>query len=101
MKPLLKESIKLGKPMHVGADFWVLAVLEKATTLRADIWHGEPEGQPLVSMSITGADAVQDLPTARVRLEGLHDPKRTVSAEAVAALGDLERCLAWTWLYYF
>jgi len=101
LKPLLTESIKFGKPMHVGAGFWVLAVLEKATTLRADIWHGGPEGQPLVSMSVTGADSMQDLPTARVRLESLHDPKRTVSPEVVGALGDLERCLAWTWLYYF
>jgi len=24
-----------------------------------------------------------------------------VSPEVVGALGDLERCLAWTWLYYF
>ena len=54
LKALLTESIKFGKPMHVGAGFWVLAVLEKAT-----------------------------------------------SAEVVGALGDLERCLAWSWLYYF
>ena len=92
----MQEGIKSGQPLHVGADYWI-AACEDGGRLVALIWHGVALGDPLVSLTVTRATG-DALPLLEVRLVAVADPRARVSPEVVGALGDLERCLAWSWL---
>ena len=96
VRPLVQEGIKSGQPLHVGADYWI-AACEDGGRLVASIWHGAALGDPLVSLTVTRATG-DALPLLEVRLVAVADPRARVSPEIVGALGDLERCLAWSWL---
>ena len=73
------------------------AACEEGGRLVALIWHGVALGDPLVSLTVTRATG-DALPLLEVRLVAVADPRARVSPEIVGALGDLERCLAWSWL---
>lgn len=96
VRPLVQEGIKNGQPLHAGADYWI-AACEDGGRLVALIWHGVALGDPLVSLTVTRATG-DALPLLEVRLVAVADPRARVSPEVVGALGDLERCLAWSWL---
>jgi len=96
VKPLLREAIKSGQPLHVGAEYWV-AACEDGGRLAASIWHGAALGDPLVSLTVTRATG-DALPLLEVRLVAVADPRARVSPHVVGALANLERCVAWAWL---
>ena len=100
LRPVVAEALKSARPLHVGAGFWVRAA-EEAGRLQADIWHGEAQGSPLVRMRVAPAAGRDGVPLLEVWLAGVADPGVSVAAEAVAALGELGRCLAWAWLASF
>ena len=97
LKPLVREAVKSGQPVHVGASWWCRATVEQER-LEADLlpWA---EGPPLVSMTVTpgkgNAPALLEVEAARLLQAAAHG--RVTESQADTA-GDLVRCLAWAWL---
>lgn len=100
LRPLLHEAIKGDAPVHVGGDYWMTASLDGGR-LKVRIWHTEPSGPPLVEMTVTRGVGREVLPLLEVSIAGLQQAVadgRPPPKDVVAALEDLERCLAWAWL---
>ena len=97
LRPLVREAIKSGQPVHVGVNWWCRANVEQER-LEADLlpWA---EGPPLVSMTVTpgegDAPALLEVAVAGLLQAATHG--RVTESQADMA-GDLARCLAWSWL---
>ena len=97
LRPLVREAIKSGQPVHVGANWWCRATVEQER-LEADLlpWA---EGAPLVSMTVTpgegNAPALLEVAVAGLLQAAAHG--RVTESQADMA-GELARCLAWAWL---
>ncbi len=97
LRPLVREAIKSGQRVHVGAGWWCRATVEEER-LEAELlpWS---EGPALVSMTVTPGEGdrtpVLELGVAGLLQAATHG-RVTKSQADVAA--DLARCLAWAWL---
>ena len=97
LRPLVREAIKSGQPVHVGASWWCRITVEQER-LEAELlpWA---EGPPLVSMTVTpgegNAPALLEVEAASL-LQAAADGRVTESQADMA--GELARCLAWAWL---
>ena len=97
LRPLVREAIESGQPVHVGASWWFRATVGQER-LEADLlpWA---EGPPLVSMTVTpgkgNAPALLEVEAAGLLQAAAHG--RVTESQADTA-GDLARCLAWAWL---
>ena len=97
LRPLVREAIKSGQRVHVGAGWWCWATVEEER-LEAELlpWS---EGPALVSMTVTPGEGdrtpVLELGVAGLLQAATHG-RVTKSQADVAA--DLARCLAWAWL---
>ena len=95
--PPVREAIKSGQRLHVGAGWWCRATVEEER-LEAELlpWS---EGPALVSMTVTPGEGdrppVLELGVAGL-LQAATDGRVTKSQADVAA--NLARCLAWAWL---
>ena len=95
--PLVREAIKSGQRVHVGAGWWCRATVEQER-LEADLlpWA---EGAPLVAMAVTpgegDAPALLEVAVAGLLQAATHG---RVTEAQVGMAGDLARCLAWAWL---
>ena len=97
LRPPVREAIKSGQPVHVGANWWCRATAEQER-LEADLlpWA---EGPPLVSMTVTpgkgDAPALLEVEAASLLQAAAHG---WVAESQADMAGDLARCLAWAWL---
>ena len=73
LRPLVREAIKSGQALHVGADYW-MAACEDGGRLVCSIWPGAALGDPLVSMTVTRASG-DALPLLEDRLVAVADPR--------------------------
>ena len=95
--PPVREAIKSGQRLHVGAGWWCRATVEEER-LEAELlpWS---EGPALVSMTVTPGEGdrppVLELGVAGLLQAATHG-RVTKSQADVAA--NLARCLAWAWL---
>ena len=95
--PLLREAIKSGQRVHVGAGWWCRAAVERER-LEAELipWASGPA---LVSMGVTPGKGdrppVLELGAAGLLQAATHG--RVTESQARLAR-DLARCLAWAWL---
>ena len=97
LRPLLVESVKHSRRVHVGADWWIEATVDQGR-LRFRLAVAA-DGPALVDCRVTrGVGSVQPLLVVSVAalLRGAADGE--VSTEQVAMADDLERCVAWAWL---
>ena len=89
LTPLLREALT-GETVNLTGSAWHLAAREYAGSLQAELWYGVADGPAHIVQTVDGSP-----PRCVVEVAGLlalGDP--AASHEA----GDLERCLAWTWL---
>ena len=97
LRPLVREAIKSGQPVHVGANWWCRITVEQER-LEAELlpWA---EGPPLVLMTVTpgegNAPALLEVEAASLLQAAAHG--RVTESQADMA-GELARCLAWAWL---
>ena len=97
LRPLVREAIKSGQRMHVGAGWWCRATVEQER-LEAELlpWASGP---PLVSMTVIPGEedgpAVVEVSVAGLLQAAAHG--RVTEAQAGLA-DDLARCVAWAWL---
>jgi hypothetical protein len=97
LRPLVREGIKSGQPVHVGANWWCRVTVDQSR-LEAELlpWA---EGPPLVSMTVTPGEeargAVLELGVAGLLQAATHG--RVTESQARQAR-DLARCVAWAWL---
>lgn len=97
LRPLVREAVKSGQPVHVGANWWCRITADQGR-LEAELlpWA---EGPALVSMTVTpgegGRRPVLELEVAGLLQAATHG--RVTESQADMA-GDLARCLAWAWL---
>lgn len=95
--PLLREAIKSGQRVHVGAGWWCRAGVEQKR-LEAELlpWASGPA---LVSMRVTPGNGdrapILELGVAGLLQAATHE--RVTESQARLAR-DLARCLAWAWL---
>lgn len=95
--PLVRESIKSGQRVHVGAGWWCRATVEQER-LEADLlpWAAGP---PLVSMTVTpgegDAPALLEVAVAGLLQAATHG---RVTEAQVGIADEVARCLAWAWL---
>lgn len=95
--PLLREAIKSGQRVHVGAGWWCRAAVEqKRLEVELLPWA---EGPGLVSMAVPpgegDAPPVLELEVAGLLQAATHG--RVTDAQ-VGMADDLARSLAWAWL---
>ena len=95
--PLLREAIKSGQRVHVGAGWWCRAAVEQKR-LEAELlpWASGPA---LVSMTVTAGEGARP-PVLELGVAGLLQAAthgRVTESQARLA-HDLARCLAWAWL---
>ena len=97
LRPLVREAINSGKPVHVGANWWCRLTADRGR-LEAELlpWA---EGPPLVSLTVTpgagGRPPVLELEVGDLLQAATHG--RVTESQADMA-GELARCLAWAWL---
>lgn len=96
LRPLLAAAVTFHQPVHVGESYWITAHLTDAR-LRASIWHGSASGPALVTLQVTRG-AGEAPPVLVVSIRRLMELAAGIDPKVVAALGDLERRLAWAWL---
>ena len=95
--PLLREAIKSGQRVHVGAGWWCRTAVEQKR-LEAELlpWASGPA---LVSMTVAPGEGdrppVLELGVAGLLRAATHG--RVTESQARLAR-DLARCLAWAWL---
>ena len=97
LRPLVREAIKSGQRVHVGAGWWCRLTADQGR-LEAELlpWA---EGPALVSMTVTpgegGRTPVLELGVAGLLQAATHGRVTKSQADVTA---DLARCLAWAWL---
>ncbi|MYC82126.1 MAG: hypothetical protein F4X19_08550 [Acidobacteria bacterium] len=95
--PLLREAIKSGQRVHVGAGWWCRAAVEQKR-LEAELLRWV-SGPALVSMRITPGKGdrppILELGVADLLQAATHG--RVTESQAGLAR-ELARCLAWAWL---
>ena len=95
--PLLREAIKSGQRVHVGAGWWCRAAVEQER-LEAELlpWASGPA---LVSMTVTPGEGDQ-APVLELGVGGLLQAAThgRVTESQARLVRDLARCLAWAWI---
>lgn len=102
LRPVLDLALRLGReqpgPAAVEASpEWHVAAVEVEDGLALRLWYGVlPAGEPHIQsrLRLTGREAWMDTWLAGL----LRIQPRAAQARAALQAGDLERCLAWTWL---
>ena len=97
LRPLVREAIKSGQRVHVGAGWWCWITADQ------DRLEGEllpwAEGPALVSMTVTlgegGRTPVLEMGVAGLLQAATHG--RVTETQAGMA-DELARCVAWAWL---
>lgn len=97
LRPLVREAIKSGQPVHVGANWWCRVRVDQSR-LEAELlpWA---EGRPLVSMTVTPGEEdrapVLELGVAGLLQAATHE---RVTESQARQVRDLARCVGWAWL---
>ena len=92
LAPMLRRALNTGQPVRLAPTAWTITATETADRLDAQAWHGERTGDPHIRLAVTG----RTLTASMAGLAAIRSPTR--AAEAAIEAGDLERCLAWTWI---
>ena len=97
LRPLVREAIKSGQRVHVGAGWWCRITSDQGR-LEAELcaWA---DGSALVSMTVTPGEGRRP-PVLELGVGGLLQAAthRRVTESQADTAGDLARCLAWAWL---
>lgn len=95
LRPLLRQALDCGNPVALPASWW-LAAREEQDGQRVNLWlwyGSEPGHRPAEVCGCVWRHGHDRPPRCEWSVIGL-----TPHPQALATAGDLERCLAWTWL---
>ena len=90
LTPLLRPALR-GETVNLTGTAWHLAAPEQADTLHADLWHGSADGPAHIVQTVQRVDPLR----LEVSVRRLLELGNLVAANEA---GDLERCIAWTWI---
>lgn len=97
LAPLVSQAIDTGARVEVPGGYWMQCQLRDGG-LAVGIGHEAGGDAILVGMDVQPADGA-DLPVLRVSMAiQLAGEIAGRLYEVAAEIGDLERCIAWTWL---
>ena len=91
LKPRLLQAIRTGEPAELDPSDWTIEAAVAGDRLDIQAWHGPADGEPHLRLSVEDHVLVASM-------AGLVNLRPTVAAQAAIEAGDLERCLAWTWI---
>ena len=98
LQPKIRRAIA-GATVALHPSAWWMTAIEEddGSRLEAQFWYGpdrpDAGADPHVRMTVEAARM-----TVTARMAGIARLPLTVASEAAAEAGDLERCIAWSWL---